>query len=132
MRSLRPIAAEQRFALTIAGVPLVGAIDLLAEDAGRLTVVDYKTGRAPATEYALQFALYARAVAEERGERPGTRLLRIEPDGARFEDVVPAGDERLATAVVGAWTAASDEPRPGRHCRSCPYAHDVCGAAPSG
>jgi superfamily I DNA/RNA helicase/CRISPR/Cas system-associated exonuclease Cas4 (RecB family) len=129
---LRPIAAEQRFALTIEGVPLVGAIDLLADDAGRLTVVDYKTGRAPATEYALQFALYARAVAEERGERPRTRLLRIEADGARFEDVVPAGDERLKAAVVGAWTAQSDEPRPGRHCRSCPYAHDVCGAAPTG
>ncbi len=125
-----PVDAERRFALEIDGVALGGYIDLLARDAtGRLVVIDYKTGQTPSAHYALQFALYAKAVADAFAEVPRTVLLRITSDGADAEEVEPATDSALHAAIAPAQTMESDEPRPGPGCRLCPYAHDVCAEA---
>jgi len=127
-----PVDAERRFAVTIDGVALAGFIDLLARDPdGRLVVVDYKTGTAAAEHYALQFALYAHAVREELGESPGCALVRIDGTAVRVESVMPASEAALRAAIAAGRTMESDEPRPGPACRTCPYAHDVCTAAPA-
>jgi ATP-dependent exoDNAse (exonuclease V) beta subunit len=127
-----PVDVERRFTITIDGVTLGGYIDLLARDEkGRLVVVDYKTGRTPAEHYALQFALYAAAVTEEFGEVPRVLLLRIGDETATEEAPEPATEAALRAAIATANTMESDEPRPGTGCTFCPYAHDVCRAAPA-
>jgi putative RecB family exonuclease len=127
-----PVDVERRFTITIDGVTLGGYIDLLARDEkGRLVVVDYKTGRTPAEHYALQFALYAAAVTEEFGEVPRVLLLRIGDETAAEESPEPATETALRAAIASASTMESDEPHPGPGCAFCPYAHDVCRAAPS-
>jgi hypothetical protein len=131
LATLTPVTAEQRFDIAIDGVSLGGYIDLLARDAeGRLTIVDYKTGSTPSDHYALQFALYGRAIAAEYPEPAVTQLLRISTEHAALEDVTPACDDELARAIEAARTMDSDEPRPGARCRTCIYAFDVCDAAP--
>ncbi|GAC1305767.1 MAG: hypothetical protein NVSMB21_07800 [Vulcanimicrobiaceae bacterium] len=130
LESLTPLAAERRFDVTLDGVAVGGAIDLIARDArGVPVVVDYKTGRTAGEAYDLQFALYAYAVRDAYPTCE-TRLLRIGDRDARFETIVPASDERLRAAVANAASMTSDEPRPGAQCASCPYAYDACDAAP--
>jgi putative RecB family exonuclease len=131
LERFRPVDVERRFTITIDGVTLGGYIDLLARDeTGRLVVVDYKTGRTPAEHYALQFALYAAAVTEEFGEVPRVLLLRIGDETASEEAPEPATEAALRAAIASASTMESDEPRPASGCTFCPYAHDVCRAAP--
>jgi len=125
-----PLAAERAWIATIDGVELGGVIDLIVRDArGRIVIVDYKTGRTSGDHYALQFALYAYAMRDEFSEA-ATRILRISSEGAAFEDVVPLSNVRLREAIANAHTMASDDPRPGAQCASCPYAGDACDAAP--
>lgn len=127
---LEPIAAEREFAVDIDGVRLAGFIDLIGRDPdGTIVIVDYKTGRTAAQHYALQFALYRRAVLPEF-PFAASRLLRIGTQGATFESVTPATAQDLREAVARSRTMDSDEPRPGPGCAYCPYAHDVCSAAP--
>jgi RecB family exonuclease len=127
---LVPIDAERPFEVDVDGVRLGGFIDLIARDsAGTPVIVDYKTGQTPGQQYALQFALYAYATREEF-PNSAARVLRIGGDGAAFEAIVPATEEQLRRAVASARTMESDEPRPGPQCTYCPYAHNVCAAAP--
>ncbi|GAC1501595.1 MAG: ATP-dependent DNA helicase [Vulcanimicrobiaceae bacterium] len=127
--TLTPLEAEYPFALTIAGVPMGGVIDLIARDLSGPIIVDYKTGRTPAQQYALQFALYARAVASNY-PNAATRVLRVGAADVAFESVVPAEQDELESAILSASAMTSDEPRPGPQCAYCPYAHDACDAAP--
>jgi RecB family exonuclease len=125
-----PVAAEERFDVEIDGVPLYGYIDLLARNAaGELMIVDYKTGTTPSEHYAMQFALYQRAIRERYPEAAQTLLLRIEANRAALEAVVPASHDALAAAIAAAHSMDSDEPRPGAQCRTCPYAQNICDAA---
>lgn len=127
-----PIAVEHQFTITIGGVQLSGYIDQLARDEeGRPALIDYKTGRAPAEVYALQFALYGRAGRAELGESLRPVLLRLNPGDVHEEKIEPASDAALEAAVAGATSMETDEPRPGPGCRTCPYAHDVCLDAPT-
>jgi DNA helicase-2/ATP-dependent DNA helicase PcrA len=130
LRSLTPIKAEERFDLDIGGVALGGYIDLLARDEQqRLIIVDYKTGVTPSDHYAMQFALYRKAVGRIYPEEATTQLLRIGADFARLEDVEPASEAALEGAIASAQAMDSDEPRPGSQCRMCPYSAGVCDAA---
>ena len=130
LKTLVPIDAERPFEVDVDGVRLGGFIDLIALDNdGTPVIVDYKTGRTPGQHYALQFALYAYATREEF-PNSGARVLRIAADRASFETIVPATEEQLRRAVASARTMESDEPRPGSQCTYCPYAHNVCAAAP--
>jgi DNA helicase-2/ATP-dependent DNA helicase PcrA len=130
----RPIAAEEAFDTTIAGARIGGFIDLITRDAtGNVWIVDYKTGRLPDEAYANQLALYRIAVA---GAYPNARtaILRIGDD-----EVTLATPELPAVAVIERLVADAapmnrDEPRPGDHCTTCPYAGPLCpeGAAFAG
>jgi DNA helicase-2/ATP-dependent DNA helicase PcrA len=126
-----PLAAEERFDVEIDGVALGGYIDLVARDSrGRLAVIDYKTGTTPGEHYAEQFALYLHAAGLRYREAADTLLLRIGGESSTFETIEPASPATLAKAIAAASSMASDEPRPGPQCSGCPYAHDVCDAAP--
>jgi DNA helicase-2/ATP-dependent DNA helicase PcrA len=130
LSDLTPEAVEQRFDVAIDGVALSGYIDLLARDAqGRLAIVDYKTGVTASEHYAMQFALYRRAVGARYPERAETLLLRIGLDSASLEAVAPASEQALSAAIAEAEAMDNDEPRPGIQCRTCPYAAGVCDAA---
>jgi RecB family exonuclease len=130
LKTVAPIDAERPFEIDVDGVRLGGYIDLIARDNdGNPVIIDYKTGQTSGGHYALQFALYAYAVRAEF-PNPAARVLRIGADGASFEAIVPATEEQLRNAVASARTMESDEPRPGPQCTYCPYAHNVCAAAP--
>jgi ATP-dependent exoDNAse (exonuclease V) beta subunit len=131
LETYEPVAAEQRFLLSIGGEVMSGYIDLLARDRdGRLIVIDYKTGSTAGEHYALQFALYARAVREIYEEQPNAMLLRIGEQTAMAEAIAIASDAALYAAIEAAGTMENNEPRPSAACRYCPYAYDVCDAAP--
>lgn len=132
LRGLTPVGAEERFDVEIDGVALNGYIDLVARDAnGRLVIVDYKTGSTPAEHYAMQFALYLRAVGEHYTEGADTVLLRIGLESAALEPVAPASTSALSQAIAAARRMERDDPRPGIQCRTCPYALVACDAAPA-
>jgi len=132
LAAFTPEAAELRFDIEVDGVELRGYIDLLARDAqGRLAIIDYKTGYTESGHYAMQFALYRRAVVRQYPEHAETLLLRISPDHAALEAVEPATSAALSEAVATARVMDSDRPEPGPQCRNCPYAYAVCDAAPA-
>ena len=56
-------------------------------------------------------------------------LLRIGERAATLEPIVPAAQGALQEAVMAAQTMESEEPRPGYHCRTCPYAAGACDSA---
>jgi len=130
LSELTPLDAERQFEVWIDGTRMGGYIDLLASDRnGKPIIVDYKTGRTGAEHYALQFALYQYASKEEHPDA-SCRVLRISESSAVFEAVIPASEAELRAAIARATSMESDEPRPGRQCNFCPYAYDVCDAAP--
>lgn len=131
LAELTPLDAERQFEVSIDGTRMGGYIDLLASDArGKPVIVDYKTGRTDARHYALQFALYKYASKDEH-PAASCRVLRIGNSTVAFEDVEPATEAELRSAIADASTMDSDEPRPGEQCQYCPYAYDVCDAAPT-
>jgi DNA helicase-2/ATP-dependent DNA helicase PcrA len=127
LATFTPREPELRFDATIAGSRVGGYIDLLADDAvGRPIVIDYKTGHTPESAYRLQLTLYSR-VLRERFSRPlRTALLRLTPEGATLLELESYGDTILENAVRAAARLDDDTPRPGVHCRSCPYAGSPC------
>jgi len=128
-----PLAAEWRFTIPIAGVTMGGYVDFIGRDErGMLTLIDYKTGYTASDHYALQFALYAHAVEQAWQETPRCVLLRITDRTVQIEDVVPSSLGSLVETINASARMDRDEARPGQHCRLCPYAHDVCDAAPAG
>jgi DNA helicase-2/ATP-dependent DNA helicase PcrA len=124
---LEPIEAEREFDLTIAGTRVFGFIDLLARDrAGRLVVIDYKTGHLAEDAYRLQLSLYRHVVHVELGEDPALAILRITDNEAQLVMVEPEPDARLEEALRAASTMAEDTPRPGPYCTSCAYVGVYC------
>ena len=130
LSQFKPEFAERKFDITINGVELGGYIDLLARrDDGRLVVIDYKTGNTPSDHYKLQFSLYQEAAAAEFGERAEPLLLRVGEHTAVLEPIAPTDAGVLEQAVAAAQSMESEEPRPGKHCRTCPYAAGACDQA---
>ena len=132
---LGPPSGRRRVALE--GV--ADRIDLHAD--GTLTVVDYKTGRAPDRSRALQLPLYARCAERElrgyrgRDWRAGDGMYvafgesRLTVPMAGKEGVVAAMDrgEAQAVAAVAGIEAGKCPPRPAElfRCTMCPY-QTVC------
>lgn len=134
-RTFEPAACELLVETELAsGTLLRGYIDRLdAGPDGVLTVVDYKTGAAPAEygEAAAMFQLkfYALALLQLRGVVPaelrllylrGGQWLFYSPDEAelrRFERVLDA----LWEAIVRAGRDGDFPPRPGPACRQCSH-----------
>jgi DNA helicase-2/ATP-dependent DNA helicase PcrA len=121
-----PIAAEEEFDVTIGGANVGGFIDLITRDAdGGVWIVDYKTGQAPDSAYALQLALYRIAV---RATYPDARLaiLRITDDDATLVEPPTPATADVERIVAEAAPLDRDDPRPGIHCETCPYAGALC------
>ena len=139
-RAVVPDAVEERVevvlesALLPGGLPLRGYVDRLDVDAaGRIRVVDYKTGSAPGERYELgalfQLKFYALAVLATRGVVPAElrllyltdgQLLSYTPDAeelARFTRLL----EAIWAAVLRAGETGDFRPNPGPACRSCAF-----------
>ena len=114
-------------------------VDLHAD--GTLTVVDYKTGRAPDRSRALQLPLYARCAEQQlRGYRDrswraaggmyvafGESRLTVPMEGkGKVADAMNEGEARAVAAVAGI-EAGKCPPRPAElfRCTMCPY-QTVC------
>ena len=129
-----PLHAEAPFTLDVDGVTVSGFIDLIACDAsGSHAVIDYKTGAAPPSEYALQLALYREAVRAAYGLEARGLIARIREGTVAFE-VVPELDRatiesRVRAAAVGI-ASIDDTPRPGQWCATCPYRAAPCMSYP--
>lgn len=130
--------AELPIVLGVGGLTIRGFVDLLVEEDGRLTVVDYKTnqlkGRDPEElmeGYELQRDLYALAVARARGlGSVGTAFVFLEAPDRPVEKEYGAEDlaaveERLRHEVVEPITAAryfggeGEGPNPCGNCEAC-------------
>lgn len=136
-------AVEQAFAVDLVEphtgevlpIPLVGAVDVLGVEAGRLTVLELKTGkrRWSADQLAFDLQLTAYVVAmRQLGYGDVALLLAIATKAMAPQLVLerPARDisdetDLVATgaSVVRAVQAGVDHPVRGWACRSCAYAH---------
>jgi superfamily I DNA/RNA helicase/RecB family exonuclease len=132
------LAAEADFDVTVGRARIRGQVDRLERDAaGRLVVVDLKTGRTPAKDVDThgQLAAYQVAVAAgafgDHGDAPGGASLLQVGTGTRAkeqaQDALPDGVPVAATwagqliAQVGdGMGAATFEVRSGSHCARCP------------
>lgn len=116
------------------GSPLRGYVDRIdiAPD-GRLRVVDYKTGRAPAPDAEqkalFQLKFYALIMYRTRGVAPAQLRLLYLRDG-QILTYAPDADElvrfeRIVSALWAAITTAGRDgdfpPRPGWSCKFCEY-----------
>ncbi len=138
---LEPAGRELRVETALDDGPVLrGVVDRLDEAPdGRLRVVDYKTGRAPAPtaerRALFQLRFYALVLWRERGVVPSVlqlvylgsgEVIRYEPDEADLRAV-----ERTIRALWDAIEEASRtgdwQPSPGRGCRWCDF-RDLCPA----
>ncbi len=132
------IRAELPIVLGIGGLTIRGFVDLLVEEDGKMTVVDYKTnqlkGRGPEElmeGYELQRDLYALAVARARGlDSIGTSFVFLEAADRPVEKVydreaLAEVERRLTLDVVEPITNAryfggeGEGPEPCGECEAC-------------
>lgn len=119
---------EATFSELFGGTTVEGAIDLIARDsAGRIVVIDYKTGRTAGEHYRLQLALY-RSVATRRypDNDVDAAILRLTPQAATFERAESMSHAEIAHAVAEVGLLESDEARVGAWCGSCVYREAPC------
>jgi hypothetical protein len=123
---------EAPFEIAFGETSVEGVIDLIACDpAGRLTVIDYKTGRTEAEHYALQMALYHRVASVRYPQREvATAILRLSPSGAIFTSSVPLPSGDLETAIDEVGSFESDVAKIGSWCDFCCYNGSPCTASP--
>ena len=122
------LAVEEPFEIDVGATKVEGSVDLIARDAaGRVVVIDYKTGRTDGEHYALQLALYRR-VAELRypGNSVEAAILRLTPESATMTFAAPllANDIERAVTEVGGF--ASDLAKVGEWCNACSYREAPC------
>ncbi|WP_336027768.1 ATP-dependent helicase [Geodermatophilus sp. FMUSA9-8] len=132
------LAAEADFDVTVGRARIRGQVDRLERDsAGRLVVVDLKTGRSQAKGIDThgQLAAYQVAVAAgafgEHGDAPGGAALLQVGSGAKAKEQaqdalpadVPVGETwagELVAEVGDGMGAGTFEVRTGSHCSRCP------------
>ena len=130
---------EFAFLLAIADAVVRGQIDLWFEDAGELTVVDYKTDQVSAEEaaaraegYALQLRLYALALQRLTGRAPAMGYVYLlRPDAAvpvAFDAESLAEAERTVQRLREAQENQAFPLREGAGCRKCPHYQRLCPA----
>jgi superfamily I DNA/RNA helicase/RecB family exonuclease len=132
------LGAEADFDVTVGRARIRGQVDRLERDsAGRLVVVDLKTGKTPArnTDEHGQLAAYQVAVSAgafgEEGSTPGGAALLQVGSGAKAKEQhqeplpadVPVGETwagELLAQVGDGMGAGTFEVRTGSHCARCP------------
>lgn len=126
------VATETEVSVNIGGVPFIGYIDRLEQDADGLVISDYKSGRAPGRRFSAgrleQVLLYAAALAEMNGSLPararlmylGQRIDEAEVNAEAVADVtarlVETWEELLQRTETGDFP-----PRPGPLCGWCAF-----------
>jgi DNA helicase-2/ATP-dependent DNA helicase PcrA len=120
---------EEWFDVPLGNTTLVGRIDRMDRaDDGRVTVIDYKTGKAKSAEDAdesLQLSIYALAVRQKWGyeiDRLVFHNLEENAPVATHRDEAQIQGARCAVEETAARIAAAEfAPRPGFHCGYCFY-----------
>jgi RecB family exonuclease len=134
---LHPTAVEEDFAFYAGDTKVVGRYDLVVEDAGRVTLLDFKTGAVDDPKKAqeraaesVQLDLYALAVLRTRGRLPDwveLRFLETGIAGGRQPTVERAeAMEARVREVASAVRARAFPARPSYlACGQCPF-RDIC------
>jgi superfamily I DNA/RNA helicase/RecB family exonuclease len=139
------VELEVDLPLELAGVPWLGRADRIEREGRSITVVDYKTGSAPTAAEAassLQLGFYILAARSDpeitsHGAIDAAsfwhpkhtahgKVATRHFDPANLDDVT---DELIA--IAESIKAEVFDPKPGSHCRTCPFA-TVCPAQPAG
>jgi putative RecB family exonuclease len=136
---IEPLARELDLTEAFDGMRIRGIIDRLEETSDGLVVTDYKTGKAPRSEYALSafFALkiYALLVRRREGRTPsglrliylnGPTVLELPVNDAQL-DAMERQLQALWTAIERAIDTGRFPPRTGVLCDWCAY-RDICPA----
>jgi DNA helicase-2/ATP-dependent DNA helicase PcrA len=124
-----PLYAERAFLLYLDGVVVKGRIDaVFGSPDGHWEVVDYKTGKKPATDdvlSGLQLDLYGLACTEVFGKKPEELTLTYFYLDSGEEVTRPAGDPDATKERVRRWLGSIREerfePTPGEQCRYCDF-----------
>jgi ATP-dependent helicase/nuclease subunit A len=133
------VEREFDFLMSIEDLVIRGQIDLWFEEAGQLTIVDYKTdsvtaaeARQRARDYHMQLKLYALAVERIAGRPPDHAWLHfLRPDKAIEIDLAPSLIESPQQIVREYQEAQSKMEFPmniGEHCRRCQFYKTLCPA----
>jgi DNA helicase-2/ATP-dependent DNA helicase PcrA len=132
LREPRPeiLSTEGGFRVKIGGVPVQGRIDRLDRiEGGRVTIIDYKTGRPREQKDAdksLQLSIYALAAREKWKFVPEKLVLynltsNEAVETTRDEEQLAEAVERIVQAAAGI-AEGNFEATPGYHCRWCDFA----------
>ena len=132
--AVREIGLELRLEAEVGSLALRGIIDRLElDDAGRLVVTDYKTGRAPGLRYEQSrlsgVHFYSFLCERVLGQRPAAIRLMYLRTGETITAVPSEQSVRFITtrttavwnAVEKACTSGDFRPRPGALCNSCAF-----------
>ena len=122
------ISAEEQFDLAVADTLLTGRFDLVAEIAGRLCIIDYKTGEPG--DYVSQVSLYALCYGAKHGVQPDAlgvyyfktgklEYLSRASDSVILHDVLSTRD-KIQKGEYGAI--------PGSQCADCSF-RNICSEA---
>ncbi len=136
-RSLAPkvLHTEEHFEVRVGGATVAGRIDRIDDlGDGRVAIVDYKTGKPRAQEDAdgsLQLSVYAIAAREKWGYQADRLVFyNLEENSAvttvRGQLELEAAKAKLQD-VASRIDAGQFDPKPGYHCRLCPY-RNLCPA----
>jgi putative RecB family exonuclease len=135
-----PVDRELDMREDLDGITIRGILDRIDRDTdGRLTITDYKTGKAPPERFALPafFALkiYALLIRRRSGETPkelrliylnGPTLYRLDVDDRQL-DAMDGQLRALWNAINRALATQTFPPRPGTLCNWCSF-QDICPA----
>jgi putative RecB family exonuclease len=135
-----PVDRELDMLEDLDGITIRGILDRIDRDAdGRLTITDYKTGKAPPERFALPafFALkiYALLIRKSTGETPkelrllylnGPTLYRLDIDDRQL-DAMDSQLRALWNAIDRALTTQRFPTRPGTLCNWCSF-QEICPA----
>jgi ATP-dependent helicase/nuclease subunit A len=130
-----PLYVEAPFTLDVGseGSPLLvaGYLDLLARDrAGRICLVDYKTGGVRGARVELQLALYAAAAKRVYGVDVERCFVgRIEDEKFSLEPIALVSDDELHSTIVrvrDGLLARDMQPNAGTWCGTCGYRAAPC------
>lgn len=126
---------EQQFEVRVGEATVAGRIDRIDDlGEGRVAIVDYKTGKPRGQEDAdesLQLSIYAIAAQEKWGYRADRLVFYNLEENTAVATRRDAGELENAKVrigeVAGQIAAGKFDPKPGYHCRLCPY-HNLCPA----
>ena len=133
--SPRVLHTEEHFEMRMGEATVAGRIDRIDDlGDGRVAIVDYKTGKPRAQEDAddsLQLSIYAMAAREKWGYQ-AERLVfyNLEENSAVTTERGPLQIEEAKMKVLNVAeriAAGQFDPKPGYHCRFCPY-RNLCPA----